>query len=160
VFIDKISSEEINGTLKEKLKSIGMWKFALVMAQAAEKIGAPNKFDEKADDALSEFIFNDIFKSGSFGAMDRERVETVGYSPKASEKKNTQIKRYLKYASGSIKKIWPVTEKYKILMPVFFVVYCFRILFRVITKKTRLHSMKNAYTRADFYSQLEWYKAE
>ncbi|MBR6765768.1 MAG: hypothetical protein IKM06_04710, partial [Clostridia bacterium] len=110
---------------------------------------------------LSHFIFNDIFKSGSFGAKDKERRESLAYSPKANDnKKSKQLKRYLDHAIKNTKILWPFFDRCKILLPVGFIMYCFRIMFKVILGKTKIHSLKNAYTRAEYYNRLNWYKPE
>lgn len=158
VFSKKADRDE----LTEGLKRIGMRKFQAVLNGAANMLGADIGVElTEEEKELSHFIFNDIFKSGSFGAKDKERRESLAYSPKANDnKKSNQLKRYLDHAIKNTKILWPFFDRCKILLPVGFIMYCFRILFKVILGKTKIHSLKNAYTRAEYYNRLNWYKPE
>ncbi len=161
VFIEKIDENEFEEIFKERLKHIGLWRFAVKISQACLELGVSyKKWMGQIDKDFSEFFINDIFAGGNFGRKDDERRMKLVFAPNTIEERSAPITRYFKYGVASLKRIWPFFEKYKIFMPIGFVMYCFRILFRLIFGKSKVYDLKEGYRRRDIYEQLKWYERE
>ena len=161
VFVNHFTDEEFLALFEDKLKKIGLWRFVQIMSQASTVIGLDyKKWMGKKDEKLIEFIINDIIKSGNFGRKDKNRSAELSFIPKDIEEKSSPIKQYFKYSIKSIYNIWPKVKKYKILLPFAFVIYCFRILFRIFSGKSKIYNLKKGYDRREMIGKLECFKKE
>lgn len=161
VFVNSFTDEEFLGLFENKLKQIGLWRFAQIMSQASTVIGLDYKgWMGKREDALIKFIIDDIIESGNFGRKDKERNTELSFIPKDTEEKSSPAKQYLKHSINSIYNIWPTVKKYKILLPFAFVVYCFRILFRIFSGKSKIYNLKKGYDRREIIGQMKCFKKE
>ncbi len=161
VFVNKFTDEEFSALFEDKLKKIGLWRFAQVISQASMAIGLDyKKWMGEREEQLSQFIINDITQSGNFGRKDKERNAELSFIPKDIEEKSTPIAQYFRYSIKSIYNIWPKVKKYKILLPFAFVVYCFRILFRIFAGKSKIYNLKKGYDRREIIGKLECFKKE
>lgn len=161
VFIEKFSEDEFVEIFKEKLKNIGLWQFAVKISQACLSLGVSQKnWMGTIDDEFCQFFFNDVMAGGNFGRKDDDRRAILGFTPKAKEKRTSPVIRYFQYGIGSMKRIWPFFDKYKILMPIGFIGYCFRVLFRLVWGKSKIYDLTAGYKRRDFYERLKWFEKE
>lgn len=156
VFINKFDNSQFESIFKAPLINIGLWRFALVLNGAAEYIGADEKV--KAESELSSFIINDITASGSFGKKDKDRMSNIQIASKVNDKKRSQLAQYIIYGVKRTYQLWPVFKKTKIFMPIGFLMYCVRMLFKMLNKKTRLYDLTESYQRNEQLKKLKCFK--
>lgn len=79
VFVDSVSDFE--ATFKEKLESVGLWNFAIILTQLSiTYLGCPEKEWAKNKDAqLLEALKDDIFAGGNFGKKDLKRADQAKF---------------------------------------------------------------------------------
>lgn len=161
VFVNSFTEEEFINIFEAKLKSIGLWRFAQMLSQASTKIGLSyNSWMGEREEELSTFIIEDMLSGGNFGRKDKKKKAIIGFVPKDNEAESSPVKQYFKYGIKNIYAMWPKTKKYKILLPFAFIVYCFRILFRIILGKTKIYSLKKGYDRRDTIKKLNCFVKE
>lgn len=161
VFVNKFSEEEFADIFEHKLKNIGLWRFARIISQACTVIGLDYKnwMGEREEDFL-EFIISDVVASGNFGRKSEERNTVLSFVPKDIENKSTPALQYLKHGIKSIYSMWPTVKKHKILLPFAFIVYCFRILFRLFKGESKLYNLKEGYERREVFKELKCFIKE
>ncbi len=161
VFINRFSDSEFRSMFEEKLKKIGLWRFARIISRTAEYIGAERKeWMGNKETELSLFVLNDILSCGNFGRKDDEKRIVLRIVPRTNEKRRGSIVQYFRYGMASIKRIWPFFDKYKIFMPVGFIAYCFRVLLRLLTGKSKIYNLNKGYKRRDLYKKMKWFETE
>ena len=161
VFANSFTENEFVNLFEEKLKNIGLWRFTRIISQACINIGLDYKtWMGQPEEELTDFIISDIVAGGNFGRKNKERNAALSLVPKDIEKKSSPVVQYFKYAKKSIYRIWPWAEKNKILLPFAFVLYCFRILLRLVFGKSKIYNLKAGYDRRDMFKKLNCFIKE
>ena len=160
VFVNKFSEEDFVRIFKDPLESIGLWRFACLISQAAEYIGLDYKKWMGEREETAERLLEDIIAGGNFGKKDVERLMSAKYIPDVEEnkKRKTSFGQYFVYGIKMTKHMWPFFDKHKWLLPVGFVGYCIRTAYRLITKKSTLYDLSDGNKRYDLYSELKLFK--
>lgn len=161
VFVNKLSDNEFKEIFEDKLKSVGLWRFARIISQAAEYIGADNKkWTGERETELSLFVLNDMLSCGNFGRKNDENRIVLKIVPQTNEKKRGYIPQYYKYGIASMKKMWPFFDRHKMFMPIGFIAYCFRVLLRLLTGRSKIYDLNKGYKRRDLYKKMKWFEKE
>lgn len=142
VFANSFSNEEFKKIFEEKLKKVGLWRFAQILTQMSiSYLGMPEKewvmgnFDENVLEALME----DIIQSGNFGRKGNADRKYSSFMMPNVENKNTgsssKLIRMFKTVKCSINTHWSFTQKYPILFPLGCILYLFRVINLLATGK-------------------------
>ncbi len=162
-FISSISKEDFANIFEEKLKKIGLWRFACILTQiCVEYLSCPSEIStDKIDDELIFSLLNDIFKGGNFGQKSQDRShEQLILSSKNEEsiEKNSMLKQLFKSANSIVYSKWKITEKIKILLPLGWIFFGGRYLIRsILGRRPKIRPKKiaqEATERKSIYSQL------
>lgn len=168
VFSNSLTNEGFIDLFEEKLKAIGLWKFAQVLTLVSEKyLGSDHrKWAEISDcDELVDALMEDILSGGNFGIKDGER-QNQGYLISSRGKNgvgNTGVVKQFFISMNNVVYVhWPFSRKWKIVLPFGWLVFGIRHLYRIITGKRRKVHINNmisgAKERRDIYSKLDLYK--
>lgn len=124
VFVDKFSDEEFKELFEEKLKSIGMWRFAQILTQLSiAYLGmSPKQWcDLDVEPEYLEMLMSDIFKGGNFGVKDSNRInqaKLITNSHKASVDDTGLLKQLIHTMNEKAKIAMPIIKKVPVLLPV------------------------------------------
>lgn len=163
VFVNSVSNKEWIGTFEEGLKKIGLWKFAKTISKTASiYLKMPSKeWFASADEALAEALLNDIFDGGNFGRKNKARGSQRVFINNKYEGRSVLVR----FFSGVTKKIYswcPFYQKYKLLLPIGYIVYAIRILFQTVFKGKKFNMFEiykkgneqyNTYSKLRFFEQ-------
>ena len=154
VFSASFSDAEFRELFEEKLKSVGLWRFAqLLSLTAAEFLSAPKQlWMGEATEELLTGIMDDILESGNFGVKDSQRINQA--------KLFTDRRRRTVGSDGMLKQFcitmtekalfeWPPCNQHKILLPAGWVYISVRHVVRILHgERPKLH-LKNMVTGAE-----------
>lgn len=160
VFVDKFTEDQFKNLFEDKLKSIGLWRFACLLSQTSKYIGLMQKEWMGNDEELSQKLLEDIISCGNFGRKDMHRVASQKYVPVVGnqKKKKSQMGQYFDYGVKTTCVLWPFYKKHKWLLPIGFFAYCIRTGYRLITKKSKMYNLKDNDKVYDLYSQLKLFE--
>jgi hypothetical protein len=87
VFENSFSEDDFRELFEEKLKAIGLWKFAQTLTRVSIKyLGAEERTWAVADDELVDALMEDILSGGNFGKKDSNRsVQTMLISDRGKD---------------------------------------------------------------------------
>ena len=153
VFAASFSEEEFRSIFEEKLKRIGLWRFACILTRTAEKyLECPKRawseergvFRNKAEvDELARAVIRDVFTGGNFGRKQEGRVyETYLISSRGKDGvgRRNMFQQAVRSVNEMVCTNWPLTKRVKILLPAGWAYYCTRYLIRIATgKRAPLH---------------------
>lgn len=136
VFVDKFSDEEFMEMFEEKLKAIGMWKFAQILTQlSVAYIGmSPKEWCGSSNQEYLETLMSDIFKGGNFGVKDSNRInqaKLITNSHKASVDETGLFKQLVQTMNEKAGIAMPITKRVPVLIPVGWVYAGGRHLIRI-----------------------------
>ena len=137
VFVDKFSDEEFKDLFEEKLKSIGMWRFAQILTQlSVAYLGmSPKQWcDLEVEQEYLETLMSDIFKGGNFGVKDSNRInqaKLITNSHKASVDETGLFKQLVQTMNEKARIAMPITKSVPVLIPVGWVYAGGRHLIRI-----------------------------
>lgn len=169
VFVNSVSDDEFFELFQEKLKSIGLWTFARVLTRVCEKyLSCPAKaWVDEVDEALVDALAKDIFEGGNLGQKSDDRSHEAMLMPKYGDeehKEKSNSKRFIAYVNQSVKNNWKSAEKNKILLPVGWVYFGGRYIFRSLKgerPKIKVNSFMNeAKQRTKIFDQLKLFEKE
>lgn len=168
VFVNSFSEEEFTDIFEEKLKSVGLWKFAEALSLASIKyLGADDKgFAHECGDSIAEGLIEDILSGGNFGRKDENRMMQSSLISSRNEidvdKSKGMFGQYFRSKVEMVGIRWPAARRHKILLPAGFVYFGAARLIGILTgKRKRQFSheiVDGAATRKKLYSSLEFYK--
>ena len=80
VFVNDLS-DDFESVFKDKLQSIGLWKFAQTLTQLSSRyLGCPmQKWVGEIDEELLNVLKDDIFEGGNFGKKDLKRADEAKF---------------------------------------------------------------------------------
>ena len=168
VFENSFSENEFRELFEDKLKKLGLWKFAQILTRVAIKhLGAEERSWAVADEEIVDLLMEDILSGGNFGKKDNNRsTQTMLISDRGKDGvgKTSMINQALKSANGVVYHNWPAARKNKLLLPIGWVYFGTRRVFRELTgkrKKTDVKKLVNgALERRELYSRFHLYEAE
>ena len=137
-----LNEAEIRSTYGVALDKIGLWHFMQVISQVAVHVGLPYApWMGETDNELNELVAKDIFG------------ESIVPDEIAEDKKRG-IKRYIAIGIASVKQIYPITQKHKILLPLFFAVFYIKTAKRAAHDKNVRDAVFTEFYRYEAYKKL------
>lgn len=160
VFVNRFTEDEFVNIFEEKLKSIGLWRFACLLSQASGYLGLEQKEWMGKEETVVQMLLEDIISCGNFGRKDVHRMNSQKYVSVVDnkEKKKSQVGQYFHYGIKTTMRIWPFYKKHKWLLPVGFIAYCVRTGYRLVTKKSKIYNLSGNDKVHDLYSQLKLFE--
>lgn len=167
MFVSSITNEEFCKLFEEKLKNIGLWRFACILTQlCSEYLGCPPKnWVGKSEPQLTRQIISDIFRGGNFGQKSPDRShESLLLSAKNEEsiENTSMLKQFFASANSIVYSNWKIAKKLKILLPLGWLFYGGRYLMRSFfgkRPKVRLKKVaKEATERKNIYAHLNLFE--
>ena len=169
VFADKFSDEEFKEMFEEKLKTIGMWRFAQILTQlSVAYLGmSPKQWCGVGDSEYLETLMSDIFKGGNFGVKDSNRInqaKLITNSHKASVDETSLLKQLIHTMNEKAKIAMPIIKKVPVLLPVGWVYAGGRHLLRIHSgrrPKIDVSDMvRGATERRELYKEFRLFQPE
>ncbi len=166
VFENSLSDSEFRSIIEEKLKEVGLWRFAQILTRVSIKyLGADEREWASCDEAVVDRLMEDILSGGNFGKKDISRAVQVNYiSDRGKDGVKSSMFRHLVVTMNKgIYRKWKKAESYKILIPVGWVYFGCKHLLRDFlgNKKTDMvRSMKGIAERRALYQQFHLYERE
>lgn len=168
VFENSLSDVEFCELFEEKLKAVGLWRFAQVLTRVSIKyLGVDERTWAVADDELVDALMEDILTGGNFGRKDNHRsIQTMLISDRGKDGvgKTSMVEQFFKSANQIVYQKWPSAKKNKLLLPIGWGFFGGRRLFRELIGKRKKTDIKQlvegAGQRRSLYAQLHLYEAE
>ena len=169
VFVDKFSDEEFCEMFEEKLKSIGMWRFAQILTQLSSRyLGMPSKgWCGHSDEEYLESLMCDIFKGGNFGIKDSNRInqaKLITNSHKASVDETNLLIQLFRTMNEKARIAMPIVKKVPVLLPIGWIYAGGRHLIRIqngTRPKIDVNDMvKGATERREIYKEFRLFERE
>ena len=161
VFVASLSESEFVRLFEDKLRSIGMWKFAqIVTAISVEFLGCPARdFAKETDPELSLQILSDIFNGGNFGQKSVDRSHERLLISSKTENENSMLKQFFVSVNSIVYANWKIVRKLKFLLPLGWLFFGGRYIVRsLMGKRPKIRLKKltyEAYERKNLYAKLE-----
>ncbi len=169
VFVNSVSDDEFCNLFEEKFKEIGLWEFACVLTRVCEKyLSCPvKKWVGEIDEALVDALEKDVFEGGNLGQKSDDRSHEAMLMPKYGDEEHkgkSNSKRFIAYVNQSVKNNWKSAEKNKLLLPVGWVYFGGRYVFRSLKgerPKINVNSFVNeAKQRTEVFDSLKLFEKE
>ena len=170
VFADAIPNDEFVELFEEKLKALGLWRLAQILTRTSIRYldAHPKAWAGEGDEQLADALLEDVLEAGNFGERDIERRRYQKYflaSPgKPGSDESGNLRSFIKHCNRRIELYWPATERWKVLLPVGWVVLGVRYLFRQVTHKSETFdvatTLEGLSQRQDLYRELRMFTPE
>lgn len=168
VFENSFSDIEFREMFEEKLKAIGLWRFAQILTRVSIKyLGAEDREWAEADDELVDALMEDILSGGNFGKKDSNRsIQTMLISDRGKDgvDKTSMADQFIKSGNEVVYHNWPQAREKKILLPFGWAFFGGRRVIRELTGKRAKTDVKQlvsgAEQRRELYKQFKLYEAE
>lgn len=166
VFENSLSDTEFRELFEEKLKAVGLWRFAQRLTQISIKYLGAEKRDWAGEaDEITERLMEDILSSGNFGFKDKNRsIQTrlISNRGKNGVGKTSTASQFVKSVNESVCLKIPAAKSYKLLLIPGWIFYGARYGVRIITGKRknplRRDVIEGASKRRELYKQLKLYE--
>ena len=121
VFVDKVG-HSFAPMLEEKLKQVGLWRFAQIMTQFCTVfLGLkPQTWAGNIDKKLLYDLKNDVFAGGNFGHKDLSRADEAKFitsRKKGTVNNDSAIKQAVLSANEIVRKHWRFADKVPVVYP-------------------------------------------
>ena len=164
VFVNWI--EDFPAMFQTCFEEIGIWEFAKQLtAVCCRYLGLPDKsWTGEYPPEFLEAILNDIMDAGNFGRKKEDRYSRVLLDNVENDgiaAKNSILSAMFRNMFGAVKRRWPISKKYPILLPFLWVYVCLRYAWRVLTGKRKRVSRKTfaeADRRKKLYRQFKLFE--
>ena len=169
VFVASMTDEEFRELFEERLKAIGMWRFARLLTQTCIRyLGCPpRKWAGREESSLIAAIIRDVFDGGNFGNKEESRKHEI-YLISNRGKDGVGKHSFLGQTILSLNEIVylkiPVARRVPILLPLGWIFYGGRYLIRMTRgQRPRLHleeTLEGAAARRKIYRQFRLFEEE
>ena len=168
MFENSLPEDVFRNLFENKLKAIGMWRFAQILTRVSIKyLGADERQWAEADDELVDALFEDILASGNFGVKDAERSNQaylISSKGKNGVGKTVIGKQLFISLNNVVYTRWSFAKKWKVLLPVGWVYFGASQIIKIAKgKRKKIHirrMVEGAEQRRKLYSQLHLYECE
>ena len=169
VFVNSVSDDEFCSLFEEAFKQIGLWNLACVLTKVCEKyLSCPAKsWMGEVDEALVDALAKDIFEGGNLGQKSDDRSHEAMILPKygdSEHKDKSNSKRFIAYVNQTVKNNWKSAEKNKLLLPVGWVYFGGRYVFRSLKgerPQIKVNSfISEAKQRTELFDKLKLFEKE
>ena len=162
VFVSHFSDNEFCRLFKDKLESVGLWRFAQVLTQVCtECVGLPERsFTGNCHKGLIDDFTADIFKSGNLGQKNTTSVQESVLVQKDSKK--SFLGNFIASINEIVYFYWGFTRRFKILLPLGWLFFGGRYIIRSLIGKRPKISVKKLKDRTDarnsLYEEIKLFK--
>ena len=135
VFISRVGQKKFIELFEEPLRAMGLWHFACVLTKVCvDFLGCSGWVVDDSLTAIAKDLLNDMLVGGNLGQKSDNRThEALALS---SEKKNNgYFKNLLESANRIVYKNWAFCKKIKVLLPVGWLFFGLRYIFRSLRGK-------------------------
>lgn len=169
VFVAKFSDDEFCSMFEDKLKAVGLWRFAQLLTQLSIKyLRCPAKsWCGVGDDVYLESMMVDIVDGGNFGVKDQNRINQAKLMTNAGKGRvddTSLLKQLFLTMNEKARRGMPVTEKVPILLPVGWIYVGGRHLVRIARGKRPSIQVKDmiagATERKEIYKEFRLFEEE
>lgn len=169
VFAAKYSDAEFCEMFEEKLKSVGLWRFAQLLTQLSMKyLHCPYKeWCGIGEDKYLEQLICDIMNGGNFGVKDKNRINQAKLMTNTGKGKvddTSLLKQFFLTMNDKSRRGMPITEKVPILLPVGWIYVGGRHLWRIIRGRRPKIAVGNmisgAKERREIYKEFKLFEIE
>lgn len=168
VFVNSMPGNEFVDMFREKFKNIGLWNFACALTRISEKyLSCPAKaWVGQIDEALVDALAKDIFEGGNLGQKSDDRSHEAMILPKYGDedhKEKSISKRFVSYVNQSIKNNWKSAEHNKALLPIGWIYFGGRYVFRSLKgerPKINKSFINEAKARTEIFDKLKIFEKE
>lgn len=172
VFAASLSDQEFRALFEEKLKAIGMWRFAQLLTQVCIRyLGMPERSwpgkAGKEDRELTRALIRDVFAGGNFGTKDENRwhesylISTRG---KDGVKERSLVRQFFLSMNEIVYTHIPAARRWPVIIPFGWLIYGCRYMIRMLKgQRPRPHvsaMMEGAAKRKAVYSRLKLFEVE
>ena len=171
-FVNTFENNDFEKMFKIKLKSFGLWKFAVILTKlCVEYLGMPNQdwindsncLNAETSNLLKRLI-QDIMNSGNFGSKDFNRYREIKYI--ANEDKTVDSKRLLPQLFSSLNyKVYynhKIIDRNRILLPIGWIIESFKYIILLATRKRKINNTKKMFIEASqrkvLYNEFDLFK--
>lgn len=138
VFVNAIPEQEFQQIFEERLKKIGLWKFAQTISLTAHLgTGLPRKSWMGKDQSIAQALLKDILSGGNFGSKDRQRAwEGMFISSRGQNSvKHNRIMQAIFSINQNIYNHWLMVKRRKGLLPIGLVLFCSGLFIEQLREK-------------------------
>ena len=168
VFVNSFSDKEFCDLFEEKLKAVGLWKFAKVLTAISIKyLGVNQKQWAQSDESLVDKLMEDILSGGNFGIKEVGRgLQTMLISDRGKNGvgHTSMQSQFVHSVNNVVRHHWPKAKNHPALLPAGWVYFGGRRIIREMTGKRRKTNVsklvEDSSRRRDLYSQLHLYESE
>lgn len=166
VFVDKLS-DDFESVFKDKLTSIGLWKFSQILTQLSFRyLGCPvQKWANDVDEELLDALKDDIFEGGNFGKKDIKRADEAKFITSRKDGKvssKSKLSQAVTSANEIVRRHWEFASKIPVVYPFGWIYfggkYTIKALFGKREKKNINALIKGADKRKEIYEQLSLFE--
>lgn len=169
VFVATMTDEEFRQLFEEKLKAIGMWRFARLLTQTCIRyLGCPARpWTGKEEPDLTAAMIRDIFDGGNFGNKEENRKQEA-YLISNRGKDGVGKRSILWQLAASMNEVvrthMPAAQKFPVLLPLGWVFYGGRYWIRMMKgqrpKIQPREMLEGASSRRELYRQFGLFQRE
>ena len=168
VFVAKFSDEEFCEMFEDKLKAVGLWRFAQLLTQLSVKyLHCPAKeWCGAGDDDYLEMMMVDIMNGGNFGVKDKNRINQAKLMTNTGKgvDDTSLLKQLFLTMNEKARRGMPITAKVPFLLPVGWMYVGGRHLVRIMQRRRPTIDVKEmiagAAERKEIYKEFRLFEAE
>jgi len=168
VFVAKFSDEEFCDMFEDKLKTVGLWRFAQLLTQLSVKyLCCPaKKWCGEGDDNYLQMLMADIMNGGNFGVKEKNRINQAKLmTSKGKGVDDTSLfKQFILTMNKKTRRSIPITAKIPVLLPIGWIYVGARHLVRIMKKTRPSINVKNMITgateRKEIYREFRLFEVE
>jgi hypothetical protein len=165
-FVNSLSNEEFKNIFEERLKRVGLWKFAKAVSLVAVLLfGMPHKPWMGEDYEIAGALAEDICTGGNFGTREKNRSFEGVFIPndRKTGKPQNVIFRAFHMANKVVRGHWKAAKKCPLLYPVGWVYFSIRFLFNRLTGRhdvRLIEAYRKSEKRIELYESLRLFMPE
>ena len=170
VFVNRFSPEDFCALFEEKLRTIGLWRFAcLLTALCTETLGSREQpwAALDAEPELLEAMREDIFAAGNFGGKDEQRLNQAKLmtdKSKGGVDDTGMLRQLVLTMNEKARRAMPAAEKVPALLPAGWIYAGGRHLVRIaLGKSPRIklkETVEGAAERREIYRRFHLFETE
>lgn len=170
-FVNSLTNDEFIELYDDKLKAVGIWKYAQIMTCVSERyLGIEHKQwaeNTEFDDSLLYGVITDIMNGGNFGKKDANRYREIKYisnrGQRTVDNKNV-IAQVVRTLNQKVYDENIFINKHRYFLPVGWAIEGSKYFGLLITGKRKSKGtssmLKEAASRKDIYSRMELFDAK
>ena len=169
VFVAKFSDEEFCEMFEDKMKAVGLWRFAQLLTQLSVKyLHCPAKeWCGVGDDDYLEMMMVDIMNGGNFGVKDKNRINQAKLMTNTGKGKvddTSLLKQLFLTMNEKARRGMPITAKVPLLLPIGWIYVGGRHLVRIAQGRRPsidvADMIAGAAERKEIYKEFRLFEAE